>query len=313
MYGAESASFKIASTSPGAAPIDTELYFVTASPDYFSTLKVPLLAGRPFRDTDTLASSSVAIVNETFAKQFFPRASPVGQHLALADAHAWTEIVGVIADFSQRNPEEDSRPLAYFPLSQSLPGQWSMAIRIRNSADAASAARQLADSLRQIDPQLSWQFGSMRQQILDSESLTLRRPVLVLSASFAVLALILALVGVFGVTSYSVSERTREIGIRVALGAVRSEIANLVLRETLIVTTAGLALGAFGAFVIAQFLPTSGIGWSGSGIFLYRVSRTDPVTYTGAAILLATVAVVASWLPARRATRVDPLVALRHE
>jgi ABC-type antimicrobial peptide transport system permease subunit len=188
-----------------------------------------------------------------------------------------------------------------------------MAIRLRNSADAASTARQLADSLRQIDPQLSWQFGSMRQQILDSESLTLRRPVLVLSASFAVLALILALVGVFGVMSYSVSERTREIGIRVALGAVRSEIANLVLRETLMVTTAGLALGAFGAFVITQFLPTSGIGWSGSGIFLYRVSRTDPVTYTGAAILLATVAVVASWLPARRATRVDPLVALRHE
>ena len=313
MYGAESASFKIESALPGVTPFETELYFVTASPDYFSTLKVPLLAGRAFRDTDTFTSNPVAIVNETFAKQFFPRANPVGQHLALADAHTWTEIVGVVADFSQRNPEEDSRPLAYFPILQRLPGQWSMAMRLRTAADDASVARQLADSLRQIDPQLYWQFGSMRQQILESESLTLRRPVLVLSASFAVLALILALVGVFGVMSYSVSERTREIGIRVALGAVRGEIANLVLRETLAVTAAGLLLGAIGAYVIAQFLPTSGIGWSGSGIFLYRVSRTDPVTYLGAAFLLTTVAVAASWLPARRATRVDPLVALRHE
>jgi putative ABC transport system permease protein len=313
MYGAESASFKITPASPGVTPLETELYFVTASPDYFSTLKVPLLAGRAFRDTDTFASSRVTIVNETFAKQFFPAANPVGQHLALADAHAWTEIVGVVSDFSQRNPEEDSRPLVYFPISQTLPGQWSLTIRLRTSAEAGIAARQLADSLRQLDPQLYWQFGSMQQQIRDSESLTLRRPVLMLLASFASLALILALVGVFGVMSYSVSERTREIGIRVALGALSGEIANLVLQEALMVTAAGLALGTFGALVITQFLPTSGIGWSGSGIFLYRVSRTDPVTYAGAAILLATVAFAASWIPARRAMRVDPMIALRHE
>lgn len=314
MFGADSAALRIELPSPKNASAKDEIFFLAVSPDYFSTLKVPILAGRSFRDADTRASSPVAIVNETFAKQYFPRSSPVGYHVAFADTPAsWKEIVGVVSDFSQRNPEEDSRPLAYFPVSQMLPGQWSMAIRVRASADFASASETLADWLRQVDPQLYWQFGSMQQDIHDSESLSLRRPIVTLLASFGGLALILALVGVFGVTSYSVTERTREIGIRVALGAVRGEIARLVLRETLTVTLMGLALGAVGAFVMTRFFPTSGIGWSGSGIFLYGVSRTDAFTYSCAAALMASVTIAASWLPARRASKVDPIVALRYE
>src|SRR5438067_1650977 len=127
------------------------------------------------------------------------------------------------------------------------------------------------------------------------------------------LAMMLAVVGVFGVTSYSVAERTREIGIRVALGASRKGIARLVLREALLVTSFGVFLGTFAAFALTRFFPTHDIGWSGSGIFLYGVSRTDALTYVSAAVLLIVIAVVATWLPARRATRVDPLVALRHE
>ena len=141
----------------------------------------------------------------------------------------------------------------------------------------------------------------------------MRRPIITLLASFGGLSLFLAIIGVFGVTSYSVMERTREIGIRVALGAARSEIVGLVLGETLAVTFAGLAIGALAAFVLARFLPTGPIGWSGSGIFLYGVSRTDALTYTSAAALLAIVALVACYFPARRATRVDPMIALRHE
>jgi predicted permease len=314
MFGAESAQFKIESPSPNTVPADAELYFVAVSPGYFSTLKVPMLTGRSFVDTDSLASKPVVIVNDLLAQQYFPRANPVGHHLALADSPAsWMEIVGVVSDFSQRNPEEDRRPLAYFPISQTLPGQWSMAVRMRGSADFATAERQLADWLGHVDPQLYWQFGNMQQDIHDSESLTLRRPILTLLASFGGLALILALVGVFGVTSYSVGERAREIGIRVALGAADGEIARLVLRETLAVTLAGLALGALGAFVMTRSFPTTGIGWSGSGIFLYGVSRTDVFTYSCAAALIASVTIAASWLPARKATRVDPLIALRHE
>src|SRR6266403_3713585 len=313
MYGADSVQFKIESPSP-RAPNQEELYFVTISPGYFYTLKAPMLSGRSFQETDSRASSLVAIVNETFAKQYFPRANPVGHHIAFADSPAsWIEIVGVVSDFSQRNPEEDSRPLAYFPVSQMLPRQWSLAIRMRASADFFSGSQTLNNWLGQVDPRLYWQFGSMQQEIHDSESLSLRRPIVTLLASFGGLALILALVGVFGVTSYSVTERTREIGIRVALGAVRSEIARVVLREALAITFAGLAIGALGAFAMARFFPTADIGWSGSGIFLYGVSRIDAPTYAFAAVILTSVSIAASWMPAQRATRVDPIVALRHE
>jgi putative ABC transport system permease protein len=314
MFGAESAQFKIELPSPNTGPADAELYFVAVSPDYFATLKAPMLAGRSFDDADSFASKPVAIVNELFAKQYFPQSNPVGHHLAFADSLAsWMQIVGVVSNFSQRNPEEDSRPLAYFPISQTLPAEWSMAIRVRASADFANASQRLAEWLREVDPQLFWQFGSMQQDIHDSESQALRRPIIILLASFGGLALVLEIVGVFGVTSYSVSERTREIGIRVALGAVRGEIARLVFRETLTLAFAGLALGAFAAFAVARFLPAGPIGWSGSGIFLYGVSRTDALTYGCAAALLASIAIAASWIPARRAMRVDPMVALRHE
>jgi macrolide transport system ATP-binding/permease protein len=233
---------------------------VSVSPEYFSTLRVPMLAGRAFRDSDTRASSPAAMVNETFAKQYFAGANPVGYHIAMAvSPPIWQEIVGVVSDFRQRNPEEDLRPIAYFPLAQTLPGRWSMAIRVRSSADLRSAAQSLGNCLRPIDPPLYWQLGTMRQQIHNSESLTLRRPLITLLASFGGLALTLAVVGVFGVTSYSVTERTREIGIRVALGAARIGIARLVLRETLLITLAGVTVGILGAFAMTQFFPTGSL------------------------------------------------------
>jgi putative ABC transport system permease protein len=314
MYGADSAQFKIESPSPRAAPTQDELYFVIVGPGYFDTLKVPAVSGRSFQETDTRASSPVAIVNQTFAKQYFPQASPVGHHISIADSPAASiEIVGVASDFSQRNPEEDSRPLAYFPVSQMPPRQWSLVIRMRASADISSASQMLNTWLGQVDPLLYWQFGTMQKEIHDSESLSLRRPIVTLLASFGGLALLLALVGVFGVTSYSVTERTREIGIRVALGAARSEIARVVLREALAITFAGLAIGALGAFAMTRFFPTTNIGWSGSGIFLYGISRTDARTYAFAAAILTSVSIAASWIPAQRATHVDPIIALRHD
>lgn len=324
MEGADSDQFRIEGLSPHAKPMEDHIYFVPVSPDYFSTLKVPMLGGRAFRETDTQESSPVAIVNQTFAKQYFPGANPVGYHLAFADSAvphdgqmqaptAWREIVGVVADFRQRNPEEDLRPLAFFPVAQTSPGRWSMAIRVRAESDLGKVAARLSKWLQPIDSDLYWELGSMRAQIHDSESLTLRRPMITLLASFGGLALILIIVGVFGVTSYSVAERTREIGIRTALGAARLEIAGLVLRESLKVTLAGLVVGTFCAFAVARFFPTTGIGWSGSGIFLYGVSRTDSLTYLSAAGLLTIVVIAASWVPARRAMKVDPMVALRYE
>jgi hypothetical protein len=314
MDGADAARLRIEAATPNAPPLEEEIWFVSVSPEYFSTLKVPMVAGRPFLERDGQGSSRVAIVNETFAKQYFPAANPIGYRLAFADSPtSWREIVGVVSDFRQRNPEEDLRPLAYFPVAQTAPPRWSMAIRIRAADDMASVAGRISNWLQPVDPQLYWELGTMQAQLHDSESMTLRRPVITLLASFGSLALILVVIGVFGVTSYSVAERTREIGIRTALGAGHLEIAGLVLREPLVVASAGLAVGTLCAFAMARFFPTEGIGWSGSGIFLYGVSRTDSLTYLSAAALLSGVVLAASWTPARRAMGVDPLVALRHE
>lgn len=324
MEGADSDRFRMEAPSLNAKPVEDDVFFVSVSPDYFLTLRVPMLAGRPFREADSQKSSQVAIINQTFAKRYFPGINPIGNRLAFADSFvlhdeqvhvptAWREIVGVVADFRQRNPEEDLRPLAYFPIAQTTPPRWSMAMRVRAESDMGNVAARLGKWLEPVDPQLYWELGSMQAQIHDSESLTLRRPMITLLASFGGLALVLVIVGVFGVTSYSVAERTREIGIRTALGAARLEIARLILRESLRVTLSGLAVGTFCAFGLTRFFPTEGIGWSGSGIFLYGVSRTDSLTYLSAAALLTMVVIAASWVPARRAMKVDPMVALRYE
>lgn len=314
MQGAESAGMRIETANAGATPVVDEVYSVSASPDYFSTLKVPLLGGRPFRETDGPNSASVVIVNKKFAEQYFAGANPVGYHLAFANSpEKQAQIVGVVSNFRQRNPEEDLRPMAYFPVAQSAPSRWSMAIRVRSASEMGFVTASIREWLRPIDPQLNWELGGMRVDIHDSESLTLRRPVMALLACFGSLAMILVLVGVFGVTAYSVAERTREMGIRIALGAARGQIALLVLRESFLVACLGLFPGALCAVAATRFFPTQGIGWSGSGIFLYGVSRTDALTYVTVAAVLATVAVIAAYVPAWRAMRVDPMVALRYE
>lgn len=314
MNGADSEHLRIETPSSKTAPIEEETWFLSVSPSYFSALKIPMLAGRTFGEGDIQGAAPVAIVNQTFAKVHFAGGNPVGYHVAFADSPTnWREIVGVVSDSRQRNPEEDLRPLVYLPVAQTLPGRWSVAIRLKASGDMAGAAQEVSKALQPIDPQLYWRMGSMRKQIENSESLTLRRPIITLLALFGGLALVLILIGVFGVTAYFVAERTREIGVRVALGATGREVLALVMRESLAVALAGLALGTLAAFGLAHLLPTGAIGWSGSGIFLYGVSRSDLLTYSFAAGLLIIVVVMASWAPARRAMRVDPMVALRYE
>src|SRR5260370_21561153 len=240
-----------------------------------------------------------------FRQAVFSRDEPHRLSPGVCDSPAaWREIVGVVSDFRQRNPEEDLRPLAYFPVAQTVPGRWSIAIRVRAASALCNVAARISNWLQPVDPQLYWELSSMPAQIDDSESMTLRRPVITLLASFGSLALILVVVGVFGVTSYSVAERTREIGIRAALGAARLEIARLVLRESLGVTSAGLAVGTFCAFAVTRFFSTEGIGWSVSGIFLYGVSRTDSLTYLLAAAVLTAVLLGSSGMPGRLARHV---------
>jgi len=194
MQGAESAGLKI--EAPKSTHVD-EIYFVSISPEYFQTLKIQMLSGRSFRETDGSEASLVAIVNQTFAMRYFPGASAVGYHVAFTDSpEAWREIVGVVSDFRQRNPEEDMRPMVYLPVAQTAPPRWSMAVRVRAANDVVGLAARIRDWIRPVDPQLYWELGSMQLQIHDSESLTLRRPMIVLLASFGALAMVLVVVGV---------------------------------------------------------------------------------------------------------------------
>jgi putative ABC transport system permease protein len=277
-------------------------------------LKIQMLSGRSFRETDGSEASLVAIVNQTFAMRYFPGASAVGYHVAFTDSpEAWREIVGVVSDFRQRNPEEDMRPMVYLPVAQTAPPRWSMAVRVRAANDVVGLAARIRDWIRPVDPQLYWELGSMQLQIHDSESLTLRRPMIVLLASFGALAMVLVVVGV--VRRDGVFGRRKDTRDWYSNGAraARGEIAWLVLRESLVVGFMGLGAGIVGAIAVTRLFPTQGIGWSGSGIFLYGVSRTDNLTYFAVAALLTIVAMAASYLPSRRAAKVDPMVALRYE
>jgi putative ABC transport system permease protein len=312
--GADSGSITLENHAAGANDGTGETRRLSADSEFFFTMKFTMLAGRPFNDNDSLDSAAVVIVNQTLAKQFFPNENPLGRRFAFADSpRTWREIVGVVSNVRQRNLDEDPRPIAYLPLAQTLPHDLHLALRVRAPADMGPVSLGLSNWLRPLDQDLYWEQSTMLQRVHDSESVSMRRPVVTLLALFGGLALTLALVGIFAVTSLNVTERTREIGIRIALGAARTEVARLVLKETLFLTIAGLASGALVALVLTQLLPTGSLGWSGSGISLYGVSRTDILTYSCSAMLLSFVALLACYIPARRAISVDPMVALRSE
>jgi predicted permease len=312
--GASSGSLTLENYAAGANEGTGDTHRLSVDSEFFSTMKFTMLAGRLFNDNDSIDSPAVVIVNQTFANHFFLHENPLGRRFAFTDSPmTWREIVGVVSNVRQRNLDEDSQPIAYLPLAQTLPYDLHLAIRVRAPAEMGSVSRGLSNWLRPLDQDLYWEQSTMLQRVHDSESVSMRRPVVTLLALFGGLALLLALVGVFGVTSFSVTERTREIGIRMALGAARSEVAGLLLKETFFLAAAGLASGALAALVLTQFIPTGPLGWSGSGISLYGVSRTDILTYSCSSILLSFVALSGCYIPARRAMRIDPMVVLRYE
>jgi predicted permease len=292
-----------------------KLKTVAVTPDLFHTLRIPLLEGRLFTERDTANSPPVVVINQTLARSFFPGQNPLGRRLQMEDSPSvWREIVGVVVNVCQRNLDEDSAPIAYRPWDQAPSTDYSLAVRVASSADIPGTTARLRASLRTLDKNQVWEpVETMQQLINDSESVSLRRPIVRMLGTFGILAALLAAVGIYGVVSYSVRQRSREIGVRLALGADRRGILALVFRETMLLTTAGLALGVASALLLTRVLPTGPIGWTGAAINLYGVSRTDLLTYAGFAVLLALIAGLASYVPARRATKVDPMVALRYE
>ena len=270
-------------------------------PNFFRTLGVPLLSGREFTDRDREGAPRVAIVNETLVRDLFPNTNPIGQrlHVLLRQPSSW-EIVGVVKDSKYRSLGEDSTPYIFLPYMQNP--QSTMALHVRTSGNPGDLAAAVRREVQALDPNLpAFNVMSLADNI--DISLFPARFGAVLVGVFGLLALLIASIGIYGVMSYGVSERTHEMGIRMALGARGRDVLRLVISQGMWLALIGVAIGAGVSLAVTRVVRS----------YLYGVSVTDPLTFIGIALLLIGVAVLACYVPARRATRVDPLEALRYE
>ena len=267
------------------------------TPDYFATMRIPLARGRDFDQSDRTGAPNVAIVNETFARRLFGAADAVGRTFRNGDRTV--TIVGVARDSKYRTLGEEPRNFVYVPFAQQYMPRVNLIVHTASSGLAAAAIRRVVSD---VDPALP----VLDQQTMDAAmatSLFPQRIALWVTGTLGLVALLLAIIGIYGVVAYSVAQRTREIGVRVALGAASRTILGLVLRQGLTLVAGGIVVGALAALAITRVLRD----------LLYGVPPTDVVAFAGAAALLGVAALLASWLPARRATRVDPVIALRSE
>jgi putative ABC transport system permease protein len=282
--------------TPGAFPAS----FRTVSQDYFRTMRIPLLKGRWFDDRDTASSQSVAVINETMARQIWPGEEPLGKRIRHGFREQRAEVVGVIGDVKYSGLDQQIKPEMYLPFSQR---SWTfMRIVVRTKSDPMNLAAAIRTEVQAIDKDQPIDKLTTMASVVRT-SISTRRFYMQLLGTFAALAFILSSVGIYGIVSYSVAQRTREIGIRMALGAKQSDVLRLVLFEGFRLAILGVTLGLAGAFAATRVLTD----------LLFQVKPTDPMTFIGLSILLALVALLASYIPARRATKVDPLVALRYE
>jgi putative ABC transport system permease protein len=303
-------SVHIAGT-PEESPADrkpTDVAMVT--PGYFATMGIPLVSGRDFDARDRSGAPMVAIVNQEFVRRYFPGENPLGKHIELGwtqdtaatggEARLGGEIVGVVGNVRREGLAEEIRPETYASFMQ--PTFTNFAVVVRSTADPSSVMTSVQAQMRALDGDLP--VAGLRQlEELVSQSVAQPRFYTLLLGAFASIALILASVGIFGVISYAVSLRTRELGIRIALGATGRQVSRLVLSQGVGLALAGVVIGAAGAYWLSRLLAS----------LLFGVKASDPLTFVVVAVLLTAVAALASYLPARRAARVDPLLAMRSE
>jgi putative ABC transport system permease protein len=269
------------------------------SPDYFKAMGIPLLQGRAFTEADRQQSPPVLIINETMARRVFPDGDALGKRITVGYPRVPREIIGVVGAVRTFDLEKAPRREIFLPYQQ---GGWPTTLAIRTVGDPMSIASAVRDAIRQLDDSLPpYDIKTLEQRV--SDSVAPRRFLVSLMSLFALLALALAATGIYGVLSYLVAQRTREIGIRIALGATAGAVLSLILKRGAILILIGTAAGLAGAFALTRLIKT----------LLFGVSATDPATFALIALLMVVVALIASYIPARRATKVDPMVALRHD
>ncbi|HEU4597689.1 MAG TPA: ABC transporter permease [Pyrinomonadaceae bacterium] len=277
---------------------------MAVGPDYFRALGIPLLKGRYLNEQDDAEAPRVMVISKTMSERYFPEGNAVGMRLKTGGCTEceWTTIVGVVGDVKDRGLGAEVAPAMYVPFAQEPLNVRMMNLVLRAEGDPASLISSVRREVNALDPDLALADIKTMEQ-LKSESLGRSRYRGVLSGIFAAVALALAAVGIYGVIAYAVNQRTREIGIRIALGARRRDIFRLVVGRGLLLSLTGVAFGVAASLVLTRFLSS----------LLYGVSSTDPATFASVALLLIAVALLACSIPARHATRVDPLNALRHE
>jgi putative ABC transport system permease protein len=299
-----SGSFQIEGriTPPGQMSPHGDRWSATA--DYFKTMKIPLVRGRYFEERDAAEAPGVAIIDETMAQKYWPGEDPVGRRISFEGGdnnRRWREIVGIVGHVRHRGLEGESRVQYYIPHPQRASANMNLVVRASGS-DPAALSGTVREAVRGLDRDLPvFRVRTMDQFVADS--MAQRRFALLLFGIFAAVSLLLAAIGLYGVLAYAVTQRTHEIGVRLALGARPRDVLAMVVRQGMTLAVIGVALGLGAAFALTRLLAA----------LLFGVSARDPLVFASIAVLLALVALVACLVPARRATRVDPLVALRYE
>ena len=293
-------AFQIEGRSKAPDWVNTLVQYNIATPGFFRVMGIPRLRGRDFDERDSAASLPVAIINDALAHRFFPNEDPIGRRYKDDYDGKWRTIVGIVASYKHQQPMRDAFAMTYKPFAQS-PSEY-MWITVRTGGDPekiAPAVRGVVSALDRDIPLLKLQ--TMRQVVADS----LSEPALLAGflASFAAFALLLAGIGVYGITAYWVSQRMHEMGVRVALGASPNDVLGLVLRKGALLAAIGVAVGTPTALAATRVIES----------LLYGVSPHDLTIFGGVPVMLVIVAFAASYIPARRATKVDPMVALRYE